>query len=105
MNIKSLNPYKRVFEYFIDTLPLAGMEFDIQQSSDPLIKALYNSIIHVDHTTDHLRIRPIYHKLGILGTYSLYDVIYGDYIRWLLSQVQGIDLQAKEPEHWRVNNL
>ena len=105
MNIKRLDPYKKVFEYFIDTLPLDAMEFDIQQSSDPLIKRLYNSILYVDHNTNHLRYRPIYHKIGILGTYTLYDVVYGDYIRWILSRIEGQDLQAKEPEKWRVNNL
>ena len=105
MNIKRLDPYKKVFEYFINTLPLDAMEFDIQQSSDPLIKRLYNSILYVDHNTNHLRYRPIYHKIGILGTYTLYDVVYGDYIRWILSRIEGQDLQAKEPEKWRANNL
>lgn len=103
MNIKRLDSYKRVFEYFVDTLPLAQMEGDIQQSSDPLVSKLYQSILSADQQTNNPRYRAIYHKIGILGTYTLFDVVYGDYIRWILSQIKDIDLQAKMPGHWRVN--
>jgi len=105
MNIKRLDPYKRVFEYFIDTLPLAQMEGDIQQSNDPLISKLYQSILSADQQASNPRYKPIFHKIGILGSYALVDVIYGDYIRWILSQVKNVDPQAKGPGHWRVNNL
>jgi len=103
--IKQLGAYKRVFEYFVDTLPLAKMESDISQSSDPLVSKLYQLILSADQQTNNPRYKAIYHKIGILGTYALFDVVYGDYIRWILSQVKNVDPQAKGPEHWRVNNL
>ena len=105
INIKRLGPHKKVFEYFVDTLPLAQMEGDIQQSNDPLISKLYQSILSADQQINNPRYKQIYHKIGILGTYTLFDVCYGDYIRWILSQVKNVDLQAKRPDQWRVNNL
>lgn len=103
MNIKRLDPYKGLFVYFVDTLPLDAMEFDIQQSNDPLIKQLYKSLNEAEKTTNDKRYREINRKMGILGIYCLFDGIYSDFIRWMLSQIQGIDLKAKNPEHWRVN--
>ena len=105
MNIKRLDNYKRIFEYFIDTLPLIQMENDIQQSNDPLVSKLYQSIISVDQQITNPRYKVIYYKIGILGTYTLFDVIYGDYIRWIISQVKDIDLQAKPPNLWRCNEI
>lgn len=103
MNIKELDKYKRVFEYVVDTLPLEGMEFDIQQSNDPLISKLYSSLLSADRETINIRAKNNYHKLGIVGIYALFDPIYRDLIRWLLFQTRDVDLQAKPPKKWRVN--
>jgi len=103
MNIHKLDEHKRIVEDLIDTLPVSQMEFDIQQSSDPLVNKLYQCILSADQQTINPRYKVIYHKIGILGTYALFDVCYGDYIRWILSQIKNVDLQAKWPDHWRVN--
>jgi len=105
MDIKMLDNQKKIMEYFIDTLPLEQMEFDIQQSNDPLISKLYQSIISVDQQTIDLRYKNIYHKTGIIGIYSLFDVVYSDYLRWILFNIKDIDFQAKPPDRWRVNEI
>ena len=69
MEIKRFTKYKKVFEYFIDTLPLAQMEVDIQQSSDPLIAKFYQSILSADQQTNNPRNKVIYHNKYCQGSY------------------------------------
>lgn len=105
MNIKDLDKFKRVAEYFIDTLPLASMEFDIQQSSDPLIKQLYNSLLSSDKLINNPRYKNLVHKFGIVQIYVLFDVCYSQPMRWIIAQIGDVDLQAVSPQNWRINNL
>ena len=103
MNIKELDKFKHISLFFVDTLPLEKMECDIQTSKDPLIKALYNNLIDGTHLVDKHRYREIYHKFGIVWIYTLFDPCYSDFIRWMINEIEGADLQLKNPKNWRVN--
>lgn len=103
MNIKKLDPYKRIFEDLIEIFPISSMEFDIQESSDPLIKKLYNKLLDAENQILDLRYKTIIHNSGILGIYALFDVCYSDIIRWMLSDISNEILQPKKPENWRIN--
>ena len=103
MNIKELDKFKRVAEYFVDTLPLDAMEFDIQESNDPLIKRLYNSLLDTDQLIDNPRYKILVHNFGIVQIYVLFDVCYAEPMRWILAQSRGVDIQVINPENWRIN--
>lgn len=100
MNIKDLNPYKRLFEDLIEVFPISSLEFDIQSSNDPLIKKRYNRLLDAENKILDFRYKKIIHNTGILGIYSLFDVCYGDVIRWILE-----DPSAKRPDNWRINTV
>lgn len=103
MNIKEFDKYKKVALHFIDTFPLEGMEFDIQQNSDPLIRDLYNSLIETEREIISFREKNIIHKIGICMIYSLFDSVYYDPFHNILLKVKNFNLEPKNSKDWRIN--
>lgn len=103
MNIKKLDPYKKLFVNFINLMPIESMEFDIQNNNDSLIKQMYKSlIISLEDITDK-REKKILYKLGISSIYSQLDPVYGEPIRWILSQLDFSNVNVIPPREWRIN--
>lgn len=105
INIKTFDKYKKVFEDFIEVLPLKEMEENIQNSNDPFVNKLYQSVISAEQQTKDPRYKKIYHNIGIIGIYSLFDIVYSDYIRWIFSQTKNLNFNAKPPNFWRINKI
>ena len=104
MDLKTLDPFKGVFRYFLELLPIEAMAYDISEKhDDPLIVAMYTRHMEAINNIDDGRSRKIFNRLGIAFIYTLMDPVYGDPMRFIFSQIKDTDPKEDVPKNWRIN--
>ena len=100
-----LHESKVIFKIMIGVLPIGKMEHEIQNNGDPLIQRLYEKLIEATHFIKDQYRKDFNYKIGIATIYALNDHAYSEMIRFMLYHTRDIDLKAKHPRDFHINQV